>query len=133
MLVKEIDRNRHRVGKVLHALQDVQHDVQDKKYALKRLVKYHLISWDQYRKMDTLDNWSLPVIADIISTTKIGQGFDLLPNVLSHLKSKMIHLLSELKQHGKEDVGKELRSIIDELLRRGGIAIDKHMDITKLL
>ena len=45
----------------------------------------------------------------------------------------MIHLLSELKQHGKEDVGKELRSIIDELLRRGGIALEKHMDISKLL
>ena len=45
----------------------------------------------------------------------------------------MVHLLNELKQHVKELVGKELRAIIDELLRRGGIAIQKHMDITKLL
>ena len=45
----------------------------------------------------------------------------------------MIRLLNDMKQHGKELVGKELKAIIDELLRRGGIAIDKHMDITKLL
>ena len=64
-------------------------------------------------------NWTPSTIADIISTTKIGQGLDLLPNVLSHLKSRMIHLLNDMKQHGKELVGKELRSIIDELLRRG--------------
>ena len=133
MLVKDIDRNRHRNDKVLHALQDVQHDVQDKKHALKRLVKYHLISWDQYRKLNELINWTPSAIADIISTTKVGQGFDLLPNVISRLRSRMIHLLNDMKQHGKDLVGKELKAIIDELLRRGGIAIDKHMDISKLL
>ena len=81
-----------------------------------------------------MDNWNLPVIADIISQTKIGQGLDLLPNVISHLKSRMVHLLQELKEHGKELVGsKELRAVIDELLRRGAIAVQKHMDISKLL
>ena len=57
----------------------------------------------------------------------------MLPNAISHLKSRMLHLLNELKQHGKELVGKELRAVVDELLRRRGIAIQKHIDITKLL
>ena len=129
MLVKDIERNRYRVGKMLRALQDVR----DKKQDLRRLVQYKLITWEQFHKLNELENCSLPVIAEIISQTKIGQGFDLLPNVLSHLKSRMVYLLQQLKEHGKELVGKQLKAVINELLRRGGIDVQKHTNISKLL
>ena len=130
ILVKDIEKNRYRVNKVLRALQDVHHD---RTSTLSNLAQYNLITSDQYHKLNELINWTPPAIADIISTTKVGQGLDLLPNVISHLRSRMIRLLNDLKHHGKDFVGKELKAIIDELLRRGGIAIDKHMDISKLL
>ena len=106
----------------------------DKKQDLRRLAQYKLITWGQFHKLNELETWNLPVIAEIISQTKVEQGLDLLPNVISHLKSKMVHLLQELKEHGKELVGStELQAIINELLRRGAISIQKHMDISKLL
>ena len=45
----------------------------------------------------------------------------------------MITLLKELMKQGKEVVGTELRAIIDELLRRGGITTEKYTDISLLL
>ena len=121
-------KNRYRVNKVLRALQDVHHD---RTSTLRNLAQYNLITSEQYHNLNELINWTPPAIADI-STTKVGQGLDLLPNVISHLRSRMIRLLNDLTHHGKDFVGKELKPIIDELLRRGGIAIDKHMGISKL-
>ena len=46
ILVKDIERNRYRVGKVLHALNDVHHDNDDKKQTLRHLAQYNLLTWD---------------------------------------------------------------------------------------
>ena len=76
-----------------------------------------------------LKDITLPVVADIIKETKIGQGLTFLPRTNAGLLSKLDLLLEELEAIGDTRVRNEIAGILEELRQRGGISMARYMEI----
>ena len=77
-----------------------------------------------------LEDITLPVVADIVKDTKVGQGLNFLPRTLSAL-TKKLHLLltSDSVDTKLSSVKREVAGILDELLRRGDISLKRYQHI----
>ena len=68
----------------------------------------------------------LPLVADIIKDTKVGQGLKFLPTKLNDLSKKLPLLLTELAEVGSLTIKNKITGILEELLRRGGISLKNY-------
>ena len=60
--------------------------------------------------------------AKIIEETKIGHGMKFLPTKLIDLKRKLEELLEDTEET-------QLKAVLEELLRRNGISLERYKDI----
>ena len=122
ILLKHIDHNRYRVYNILSRL-DKAEDEEEWRNISKQLAREELLSPEQFVKVVDVDK--LSDVADIIRDTKIGHGINFLPTKLSGLKDKLEMLLEE----NISTVKRELTAVLEELLRRKGISMDRYTAI----
>ena len=70
-LLNDIKKNRYRVYWILLRLNDVQGDEDMLTNALQQLAREELLSPDQYKNVNELEEINLPAIADIMKETKL--------------------------------------------------------------
>ena len=93
LLVNDLEKNRLRINSILIRLNGVESEEQFLEI-LKNLIREELITSEQYE--DLKDNFiaELPVIADIIRDTKIGQGLKFLPRSMKRLRQDRDRILN---------------------------------------
>ena len=115
MLVDDIAHNRYRVKSIFTRLDDVS-DKDDWLIILKELVKEELISTEQFKKLEELEEIDLPAVAAVIKETKIGQGLPFLPRKVSELTKHLHVWLEELAETGASTVRNKISALLKELL-----------------
>ena len=102
---------------------DRAEDEKDWKNISKQLAREEFLSPEQFVKVVDVDK--LSDVAEIIRDTKIGHGVNFLPTKLSKLKDKLEMLLEE----NIYTTRRELEAVLEELLRRKGISLDRYTTI----
>ena len=129
ILLKDIGNNRHRVHSILQRIKDA--DVGQIEHILQQLAREELLSKEQFGKIMELEEITLPVVADIIKETKIGQGLKCLPRTVVALSAKLPLLIKELQETGQARVRNELAGILEELYRQEGIPYERYNKLKK--
>ena len=121
MFLYDLEKNRHRVKSILTRLSNVESEEMFE-HVLKSLLREELISMEQYEHLKHNFVAELPVIADIIRETKVGQGLKFLPRSTRRLKLMRDHILNEGIDESKnelEAIAAELRQRQEKDMRRG--------------
>ena len=116
MLLKDIERNRFRVKEILTRFKDGSDDSN----TLSMLEREKLLSREQADKISNVikEGKDLQEIADIVKSTKIGNGLDHLPTKIYDLENTLNELLAELVKSGNNNLKQKIGAILDEMLRR---------------
>ena len=127
ILLKDIERNRFRVKEILTRFQDGSDD----SHTLSMLEREKLLSREQADKIKEIlkNGKDLTEIADVIKSTKIGNGLDHLPTKINDLKKALNLWLTELVKSGNNDLKQKIGAILDEMLKRGVITQDRYHSI----
>ena len=103
-------------------LDDAQ-DKRDIENITKQLLRDDLLSEEQYKKLLQLEEVDLPIIADIIKETKIGQELKFLPMKLNDLTKNLKTWLEELAETGSTTMKNKITGIL--LFRESSITDDE--------
>ncbi len=129
-LLKDVNNNRHRVYSILQRIKDAD-DADNILLALQQLAREELLSEEQYQKIAGLEEITLPIVADIIKESKVGQGLKCLPRTVVGLSAKIPLLVKELKETGHACVRNELAGVLEELYRQEGIPFKQYFRLKK--
>ena len=113
-----MNSNRRRIREIFQRIDDVVDNEAD---VWKMLVREGLISGEQYEKLSALDSTDMGKIANVLKSSKIGQGIPFLPTSLSEVRAIFGKLYKKIEKDGSMMVRSKLLPILEELLRRGGI------------
>ena len=95
-------------------------DGSDDSNTLSMLEREKLLSREQADKICNVikEGKDLQEIADIVKSTKIGNGLDHLPTKIYDLENTLNELLAELVKSGNNNLKQKIGAILDEMLRR---------------
>ena len=120
--------NRYRVRSIFTRLVDAQ-DKENMLFILKQLAAEELLSPEQFEQLSELEQMDLPTIALVIKDTKVGQGLKFLPRKLTDLKQQLQIWLKDLVETVRPDVRNKVGAVLEELLRRNGISLERYTNI----
>ena len=132
MLLSEIQMNRSRVSDILHRMNLVLSDANEKFILdeLNRLLQEGKISEEQYnvltKKINDLD---LDKVIWQIKSTKIGRGLEFLPRETPDLLEKLKQWVAEFSTAGTMVLRQKILSVLDELLFRKIISKTEYKDV----
>ena len=102
-------------------------------HILKTLVREGLLSNEQFERLPQLEeDPDMQTIKEVITSTKIGEGLNVLPRNLSSLRYPLQSLLEDLKESGSAFLKSKLAVILDELLRRNAIRSEEYENLKAL-
>ena len=103
-------------------------DGSDDSHTLSMLQREQLLSDEQVDKINEIlwEGKDLKKIADVIKSTKIGNGISFLPTKIKDLTDTLQTGLVELAETGKNDLKQKLGAMLDELLRRRAITSERY-------
>ena len=123
-----IKNNRYRVHSIFTRLVDVQ-DKEDMLFILKQLAADELLSLEKFEQVYELEQMDLPTIALVIKDTKVGQGLKFLPRKITNLKEQLRIWLKHLVETVRSEVRNKVGVVLEELLRRNGISLERYTNI----
>jgi len=124
ILLKDIERNRFRVKEILNRFKDGSDD----SHTLSMLQREELLSEEQADKINEIlrEGKDLEKIANVIKSSKIGNGISFLPTKIKDLTDTLQTGLVELAKTGKNDLKQKIGAMLDELLRRRAITGERY-------
>ena len=127
ILLKDIERNRFRVKEILNRFKDGSDD----SHTLSMLQREELLSEEQGDKINEIlrEGKDLEKIANVIKSSKIGNGISFLPTKIKDLTDTLQTGLVELAETGKNDLKQKIGAMLDELLRRREITGERYNEI----
>ena len=131
MLLDDIEKNRYRVEQIFQRLMDAE-DKDGMLTVLKTLVREEHLSDEQFERLAELEDPDLHTIKEVITDTKVGEGLRFLPRTISNLRYTLQSLLAELKESGSAALKSKITAIMEELLRRNAIRVEKYENLNEL-
>ena len=124
ILLKDIERNRFRVKEILNRLDNTS----DESHTLSILQREKLLNEEQAEKIQEIlrEGKDLKKIADVIKSSKIGNGINFLPTKTTNLVDTLQMWLTELAETGKDGIKQKIGAVLDELLRRRAITGERY-------
>ena len=130
ILSKDIEENRLRVKEIMRMFKKENDDSQ----SLIILERSGLLTREQARKIEEIlkEGKDLKKIANVIKSTKIGNGLEHLPTSTKDLKNALQLWLTELTETGMDNLKEKIEAVLNELLRRRVITQNRYNAIKEI-